>query len=151
MNFRQAEEKDTQLIVNLLNDCRPYVLPHHDYLYWILSNYYQSSCFVCEKSDRLIGFVSGLPSVDQSSVFIWQICVHPDYRRQDVANTLLRMLHEASEKNGFHHLQLSITRENSTSLRMFKKFSAENSLTIEFLRQVNLSGTIENIYKISKL
>jgi L-2,4-diaminobutyric acid acetyltransferase len=151
MNYRKAEEKDIQPIVRLLNDCRPYVLAHHDYLYWILCNYYQSSCFVCEAQDRLIGFVSGLPSLDQMSVFIWQICVHPEYRRKGVACRLLQLLHEVSELNGFKHLQLSISKENSTSFRMFNRFADKNSLKMEFKKQVDISGTTESIYNICKL
>lgn len=151
MNFRQAEEKDIVPIVHLLNDCRPYVLAHHDYLYWILSNYFQSSCFVCEDSGKIIGFISGLPSVDQNAVFIWQICVSAEYRRKGIACALLYRLYEVSEQNGFDHIQLSITAENSASFDMFSRFANKNKLKMELVKQVGILKNTENIYKISKL
>jgi L-2,4-diaminobutyric acid acetyltransferase len=151
MNYRQAEEKDIPTIVHLLDDCRPYVLPHHDYLYWMLCDYFQSTCFVCEESDKFIGFISGVPSIDQSTVFIWQVCVHPESRKRGVALNLIKLLFDSSLKLGFNNLQLSITAENSISKKMFDRFSDMHSLKMEFLNQSTISGKTENIYKISRI
>lgn len=151
MKLRQANKKDIQSIVNLLNKCRPYVFPHDDYLYWILSNYCHSSCFICDDLDKTIGFVSGLPSLDQTTIFIWQICVHPEYRRKGVASLLLNRLFETSVLNGFNQLQLSITDKNVDSYTMFCRFAENNSLKLELLKQVEIGGIIENVYKIRKM
>jgi L-2,4-diaminobutyric acid acetyltransferase len=151
MQNRKAQETDIQSIVNLLNDCKPFVLPHHDYVYWILGNFYQSTTYVCVESERLIGFICGLPSIDQSTIFIWQVCVHPEFRRKGVALYLIKLLFDTSVKLGFNNLQLSITAENSFSKSMFKKFSDLNSLKMEFIKQSIVSDNIEYIYKISKI
>jgi L-2,4-diaminobutyric acid acetyltransferase len=149
MENRKVQEADIQSIVSLLNDCKPFVLAHHDYVYWMLGNFYQSTTYVCAESERLIGFVCGLPSIDQSTVFIWQVCVHPGFRRRGIALDLLKFLFDSSVKLGFNNLQLSITAENSISKRMFDKFSDMYSLKMEFVKQSMISGKTENIYKIS--
>ena len=151
MENRKVQETDIQSIVNLLNDCKPFVLPHHDYVYWILGNFYQSTTFVCVESERLIGFLCGLPSIDQSTIFVWQACVHPEFRRRGIALSLIKLLFDSSVKLGFNNLQLSITEENSVSKKMFDKFSAMNSFKMEFIRQSMISGKAENTYKISRI
>jgi len=95
--------------------------------------------------------VSGLPSVGQSTVFIWQVCVHPDYRREGIALELLKLLFGASVKFGFNNIQLSIATENINSHKMFEKFSDTYSLKMEYQKQTMISGIPENVYKISKI
>lgn len=151
MEFRKTEEADIQNIICLLNDCKPFVLAHHNYVYWILQRYYQSTTFVCTQTDDIIGFICGLPSVDQSTVFIWQICVHPDFRRKGIALKLIKLLFDTSVEFGFNNIQLSITTENSISKNIFKKFSNMNSLNMDLVGQSSISGKIEDIYIISEI
>jgi len=151
MENRKALESDIQSIINLLNDCKPYVHPHHEYVYWILGNFYQSTTFVCVESERLIGFICGLPSIDQSTIFVWQVCIHPDFRGRGIGLGLIKLLFESSEQFGFNNLQLSITANNSISKSMFKKFSENNSLEMRFVKQSMISGMAEDVYKIRKI
>lgn len=149
MEFRKAKETDIEKIVDLLNGCKPFVLAHHEYVYWILQKYYKSTTFVCTRSDKIIGFICGLPSPDQSTIFIWQICAHPDFRRKGIALELIKLVFDTSVEFGFNNLQLSITTENSISKNLFKKFTDMNSLNLDLIGQSTILEKIEDIYKIS--
>ncbi len=151
MEIRKALESDIQSIIILLNNCKPYVHPHHEYVYWILGNFYPRTTFVCVESERLVGFICGLPSIDKSTIFVWQVCVHPHFRGRGIALDLIKFLFDSSEQFGFNNIQLSITTENSISKSMFKKFSENNSLEMQFVKQSVISGTTEDVYKISKI
>ncbi len=148
MIIRNFNETDIQQAVNLLNDCRPYVFAHNEYLYWMLAEYYNSTSFVCYDSGSVIGFVSGLLSADKSTVFVWQLCIHPNYRRKGIANRLLKSVLDVVVANNIQSIQLSMAQENAASYKLFEGFSGENSLTMEHVRTVAISGAAEVVYQI---
>ncbi len=150
MIIRSFNEKDIQSVVELLQSCRPFVFPHDEYLYWVLTEYYPSTSFVCEDSGCIVGFVSGLQSVEQSTIFVWQICIHPAHRRKGLGSRLLKSLFDRIVEDNLDNMQLSITKENLSSYQLFENFAAEHSLTMELLKTVHVSGSSENVYRICR-
>jgi L-2,4-diaminobutyric acid acetyltransferase len=148
IKIRSITENDKEAIIKLIDCCRPYVLPHHEYLYWILGHYYKSSCLVCETDKELIGFISGLPSIDEKTIFIWQICVHPDYRKHKVGSKLLNKTYERLVELNFTSLQFSIDTENVPSYKLFENFAIENNLIIEVVSNEKICSSDEIAYKI---
>lgn len=51
-----------------------------------------------EVNNRIIGFISGMPSIDKGSLFIWQLCVHNDYRGRGIATLLLDSLFQKAKR-----------------------------------------------------
>ena len=65
-NFNMDHIQDVQ---KLLEDCTPYVLPHHPYAYWIMGEYFPSLCLIAQEHEDIAGFVCGLHSVERDTVF----------------------------------------------------------------------------------
>ena len=149
MKYRNIEKTDIPLVIKLIKKCAPQLVPHHEYTYWVLSRYFGSTCFVCEKDKEIIGFVSSMGSVDESGLFIWQICVDPNYRRKNIANNLLLKVFKSLSKLGLNNLQLSIEDYNSPSKNLFTHFAKTNNLTIKKIGEDELGGSTETIYQIS--
>ncbi|MDA3852565.1 MAG: GNAT family N-acetyltransferase [Spirochaetaceae bacterium] len=147
---REFCETDIQKVMKLLNKSKPYVLAHHEYIYWMLSSFHSETSYVYVESDSIIGFLGGMQSIQESSVFIWQICVDPEYRRKNIAMELLSELDKLLINKNIENIQLSITRGNSASLKLFKKFTLRKSLQLQFIKTVELSASTEDLYKISK-
>ena len=139
---------DQDKIKVLLDECKPFILRHHEYLYWILCSYYATTSFVCEDDDKIVGFVSGLASIETSSIFIWQICVHPGYRQKKIAHELLDSVYKRLKELNFTSMQFSIDRDNFPSYKFFKNFAKRKSLAIEKISDEPICNSNEVSYKI---
>ena len=142
------KENDQVKIIELIDCCRPYVLPHHEYLYWIIGHYYNSTCFVCKDGNEFVGFISGLPSLDQKSIFIWQICVHPDYRKLNLGYKMIAKVYERLAKFNFTSIQFSIDSENIPSYKLFENFAKKNNLQIKAIDSKKICSSNEIAYEI---
>ncbi|WP_240421857.1 GNAT family N-acetyltransferase [Paenibacillus periandrae] len=147
MNVRSIRKGDSTRILRLVEQCGPYVAPHNLYVYWMLEKYYASTCKIIENDSDIIGFVSGMPSVDNHSLFIWQICIHNEYRNQGIATLLLdSSLHSAREL-GYVFMELSISKGNIASQMFFDKYAQTKQIaSVEKLEQ-DIGNTTEIIYK----
>ncbi len=148
MEVRDLREGDASQILNLVEVCGPYVAPYNVYAYWILENYYHSTCKVVEENNRIIGFVSGMPSIDKGSIFIWQICVRKDYRGKGVATLLLDSLFHTAKENKFEKVELSISESNYASQNLFKGYSQKNNLSIVEKNKCTFGNVIEIVYEV---
>lgn len=70
MNVRSIGKGDSSIILRLVERNGPFVAPHKPYVYWMLENYYVSTCKVIEVDNNIKGFVSGMPSVDMTDLKI---------------------------------------------------------------------------------
>ena len=148
--IRSIVKEDHAAIIELIKNCSPYVESHHEYLYWILENYYKSTCFVCKNEENIIGYISGLPSFDENAIFIWQICVHQNYRKNKIGNMLLNHITERLSDYKLNSLQFTIDKDNIPSYRLFENFAIENGLHIEAVSDEKVCGSNEIAYKIHK-
>ena len=130
MNYIQNVQK-------LLEDCTPYVLPHHPYSYWIMSEYFPSLCFIVLENKEVAGFVCALHSVEKDSVFIWQLAVKSSYRKKGIAAMLCDEVMKYASKNNVGSLQTTINDTNTASIAFFSKFSTKHGKIFE---KVILSG-----------
>ncbi|MFD0677200.1 MULTISPECIES: GNAT family N-acetyltransferase [unclassified Paenibacillus] len=147
MNVRSISKGDSTRILGLVEQCGPYVAPHNLYVYWMLEQYYASTCKIIEKDNDIIGFVSGMPSVDNNSLFIWQICIHHKYRNQGIATLLLdSSLHSAREM-GYKFMELSISKDNIASQMFFDKYAQTKQIASVEKFEQNIGNTAEIILK----
>ncbi len=150
IKIRKITEDDQEKIIQLLDSCRPYVLPHHEYLYWMLGHYYKSTCLVCETDKQLVGFISGLPSIDEKTIFIWQVCVHPDYRKYKLGYKMLDEIYKKIIELKFTSLQFTIDTENIPSYKLFDSFAIKNNLSIASVSKEKVCSSNEIVYKINR-
>ncbi|WP_040948959.1 GNAT family N-acetyltransferase [Gorillibacterium massiliense] len=147
MDVRNINKGESSRVLRLVEQCGPYVAPHNLYVYWMLENYYTSTCKVMEHDSELIGFISGMPSVDNKSLFIWQICVHKEYRNQGIAFLLLDSILQSAREIGYRFMELSISENNNASQSFFEKYARTNQLKTVEKRKEHIGSTIEVIIK----
>lgn len=147
MKVRSLREGDASQVLNLIEQCRPYVAPYNVYTYWILENDYSSACYIAEENDKIIGFISGIPSIDKQSIFIWQLCFHIDYRGRGIASSLLNSLINKVKELKFEKIELSISESNSTSQNLFKSYLHKNNLELAEKKISVFGNIIETVYE----
>ncbi len=152
MDVRNISQGDSSRVLSLVEQCGPYVAPHNLYVYWMLENYYASTCKVIEHDSELIGFISGMPSVDNNSLFIWQICIHKEYRNQGIASLLMDSILQSAREIGYRFMELSFSESNNAGQSFFEKYAQTNQLKTVEKRKEHIGNIIEEIikYEISK-
>ncbi len=147
MEVRNIQEGDSAAVLKLIEKCRPYVAPYNVYAYWILENYYSSTCIVAEENNNIIGFVSGMPSLDKGSIFIWQICVHSDYRGKGISVLLLDTLIKKAKELEFKKIELSISDSNDISQSLFKSYANRNNFDLIEKNKCTFGNVAEIVYE----
>lgn len=85
MYYRFFKYEDTDSIKEIINDCNRYLAFYGKYTYWMLANMYEGYSYVAEDHDGVCGFITALPIPDKNSVFIWQLGVKSNHRKQGIA------------------------------------------------------------------
>ncbi|HEX9061963.1 MAG TPA: GNAT family N-acetyltransferase [Clostridia bacterium] len=147
MRIRNLREGDASQVLNLIEQCGPYVAPYNVYAYWILENYYSSTCYIAEENNRIIGFISGMPSNDKQSIFIWQLCVHSEFRGRRIAVSLLDSLISKAKELKFEKIELSISESNSDSQNLFKSYLHKNDMELLEKKRCSFGNVIETVYE----
>ncbi|SFL55199.1 L-2,4-diaminobutyric acid acetyltransferase [Paenibacillus sp. 1_12] len=147
MDIRSICKGDASRILRFVEQCGPYVVAHNLYVYWMLENYYASTCKVVEIDNEIIGFVSGMPSADKLSLFIWQICIHQDYRNQGIATLLLDSSIFSAREKGYQFMDLTISKGNMASQMFFEKYVQTKQISIVEKLEQNIGDSTEIIFK----
>lgn len=134
MDIRSITQGDIGTIQALADRCRPYIVPHVDYNYWMLANYSADYTLLAFDGERAVGYVSGFPiGCDSSSIFVIQICCDPDYRRQGVCSALLEELYERHNVKGRFAVECTINPKNAASCRTFDKLARSHGGTSRWI------------------
>lgn len=91
------------------------------YAYLLACRHHAGTSLVAERAGRLVGFVLAYrPPRQPDTVFVWQIAVAREARRQGLGGRLLRTLVERQVPTGVSHLETTITPSNEPSWRLFR-------------------------------
>lgn len=148
MEVMSLKKEHIQAVMELLDEGKPYVLAHHNYVYWIMEEYFPSSNFVVSTENKVIGFICALPSLDKQSYFIWQIVVDEEYRGKKVATLLVDRIIQEAKLRGYHTLELTINGENQASYNLFKRIAEEQGSEIKHIGEYTYKGISEFVYSI---
>ena len=74
---------------------------------------------VAAEDDRVIGYVGSQSSIDEADVM--NVAVHPDFRRQGIAEKLIDRLVEALKERGIHALLLEVRVSNAPAIALYEK------------------------------
>jgi L-2,4-diaminobutyric acid acetyltransferase len=87
------------------------------YCYLILCRDFAKTCAVAEANGKILGFVTAyLPPDRKDTLFIWQISVNSEYRRQGIATNLIQELLQRSDICcSANYLEASIGARNQAS------------------------------------
>lgn len=133
-----------------------------EYAYLLHGLHHADCCIMAEKNGKAAGFISGywIPQAADGNVtplgerlFIWQMAVHPDYRGQGLAFTMLRALLKRPANQQVRFLETTITPSNTASVRSFEKLAEQLGTQMvasqEFSTSLfSSSHEAETLYKI---
>lgn len=148
MDVRNLRKENIPAVMELLSNGKPYVLPHHDYVYWIMEEYFASSNYVVLEDNKIIGFICALPSIDKQSYFIWQIVVDAEFRGKKVATLLVNRIIEEVKRKKFHQIDLSINKDNKASYHLFDRIAAEHNSKLQNIGEYTYKDSIDIVYSI---
>lgn len=74
---------------------------------------------VAQDGEQVVGYVGSQSSVDESDIM--NIAVHPDWRRQGIAEKLIDHLVQELKKRGSHALMLEVRVSNDPAIALYKK------------------------------
>ncbi len=148
MEIMSLKKDNIAEVEKLLSNGGPYVLPHHDYVYWIMEGYFSSSNYVALEENKVIGYICALPSIDRKCYFIWQVVVDADYRGKKVATILINHIIEESKLKGYNRLELTISSDNQASYKLFECIANEHGSSLKKIGEYNTKGWNEIRYSI---
>ena len=74
---------------------------------------------VALKDERVVGYVGSQSVLGESDMM--NVAVHPDYRRQGIAEKLVNELAAALKKRGNHCLSLEVRASNEPAQKLYEK------------------------------
>ena len=74
---------------------------------------------VAAEDDRVIGYIGSQTSIDETDVM--NVAVHPDSRRQGVAEELIKTLVAKLKEKGSHALMLEVRASNAPAISLYEK------------------------------
>jgi L-2,4-diaminobutyric acid acetyltransferase len=149
MEIRKLEVSDITMVQELLSKFKPYVLPYSNYVYWILNNYFSSTCFVAEEENKIIGFISALPSVDKEYLFIWQVAVDTDYHHLGIGSKLLDAVIAEAKNKSYKSIEFSIDSKNIASQNMFSSKAEKLDSHMDIISTYTTKEYNEIVYSIN--
>ena len=69
--------------------------------------------------DTVAGYIGSQSSIDESDIM--NVAVHPDYRRQGIAEALINKLVEDLKNRGSHALMLEVRASNDPAITLYHK------------------------------
>ncbi|SHJ01432.1 GNAT family N-acetyltransferase [Lutispora thermophila] len=155
MRIRSMESKDIAAVRELIDYCKPLDL-HTPFTYWILSEYFNNTCFVLEDEDEIVGYTGGMKSSSMDRTFyLWQIGLMPDYRGKGYFNMLMDQIINEVKAIGCKFLEFSVLSDNYQSINAFSNYAKKKGLPIEkrgslsFYDKLTDEECKEDIYRIS--
>lgn len=91
-----------------------------DYAYLLMCTHFATTCAIAHKGDESAAFVTGyIPPNKPETLFIWQICVRPAYRRLGLGLLLIESLLQRTDCKNVRYVAASINPSNHASQKMF--------------------------------
>ena len=94
------------------------------YCYFILSNFFSSTCAVAELEDEIVGFVTGFIAPDQpETYFVWQVRVVEKMRGRGLARSLIEFVLNNLDHKQIQFVEATISPNNSASKNLFSSLA----------------------------
>lgn len=111
------------------------------YAYLLLCKHFAATCVVARRHGRLAGFISGyLKPGSEDTLFVWQVAVAPEARRQGLGGAMLRHLLQRHQLRQVGFLEATVGPENLASRALFTGFAEELGtrceVSVEFAREL---------------
>ncbi|MEQ9407633.1 MAG: diaminobutyrate acetyltransferase [Fuerstiella sp.] len=125
LKIRPATIQDAAAIWELVREIGVLDL-NSAYLYLLLCRDFADTCLVAEGSHGLAGFVTAYHPPDRTDVlFIWQVGISQDARRQGLAGRLLQQLIAGRPTATVRYIEATVSPSNLASRRLFDSLAAQ--------------------------
>ena len=74
---------------------------------------------VAMQDDMVVGYIGSQSTIDETDVM--NVAVHPDWRRQGIAEQLIENLIEELKERGSHALMLEVRASNAPAISLYEK------------------------------
>ena len=74
---------------------------------------------VAVQDDMVVGYIGSQSTIDETDVR--NVAVHPDWRRQGIAEQLIKNLIEELKERGSHALMLEVRASNAPAIALYEK------------------------------
>lgn len=131
--IRKPSIEDGTKIWDLVQECQP-LEPNTSYAYVLFCHHFADTCVVAECEGEIIGFVMAYrPPPSPTSVFVWQIAVHPKMRGRGVAIDLLNELTVRDDCKDVEVIEATVSPSNEGSQALFRAFARKNDTQCDVL------------------
>ncbi|MFD6391175.1 GNAT family N-acetyltransferase [Nocardia sp. NPDC060259] len=128
MNITPLRIEHIQEVRQLMERGEPYISARTLSDYWLYATLFSTTCPVAVTTDRSIaGTVIAFRSQDDpNEIYIQDVMIHPDHRRQGTAKRLLHSVRHQAEQWGCRRLYLTSEPENLAAQKTWATLGFEN-------------------------
>jgi len=148
---------DGQGVENLVKSCHP-LEENSGYAYLLLCKHFHTTCVVAKSQDQIVGFVSAYVKPEQGdTLFVWQIAVHRDWRKQGLGLKMLQHLLRRPGLRAIRFLEATVTKSNIASKKLFtsiaEAYGTKCKTGVEFSRELfdGVAHEDEYLYRIGPI
>jgi len=126
MLVRQPDARDGFAVHRLISRCEP-LDPNSLYCNLLQCSHFTDTCAIAfGDAEAPVGFVSAyIPPGRGDTLFVWQVAVAPEARRQGLARRMIREILFRPICRQVAFLEASITKSNRSSWRLFLSLAEE--------------------------
>lgn len=142
IQIRSPRHDDIPGIVDLVQNCRPFLSVHPSYLYWMDIQYFANTCAIAELGGNVVGWCSMI-RVSSARYFLHQLGVVSWARRRGIAASLLTYLLQKLKQHhdGDFEIEFTSDRRNEAVLE-FNRAIAE-CMEMRLVRKPHRVSVIE--------
>ncbi|WP_343070100.1 diaminobutyrate acetyltransferase [Aminobacter carboxidus] len=117
-------------------------------------SHFASTCAIAESDNQIVGWMSGyIPPHQQSTLFVWQICVSAVGQRQGLAKKLIADVLARQASSQIKHIECTITECNAASWALFRsiahKLDAPIAQRIHFSRDAHFDHLHDSEFAVT--
>lgn len=129
--FRHPHLADGKALFACVRACPPLEV-NSEYAYLLFATHFRTTSALVEDRSGVLGFVAGyrLPQ-DPSTLFVWQIAVHPRARGLGLAKKLLGHLVARPAFEAVRFLEATVSPSNEASQHLFRGFAKARAAPCE--------------------
>tara|TARA_B100001564_G_C20605743_1_gene655072 strand:+ start:312 stop:809 length:498 start_codon:yes stop_codon:yes gene_type:complete len=95
-----------------------------EYSYLLLSHHFDTTCCVVKDNGNVIAYVSAyLPPKIPSTLFVWQMIVHANYRGKKLAHNMIIDILKRAVCNNIDRIHTTVAASNHASRSVFKQIA----------------------------
>jgi L-2,4-diaminobutyric acid acetyltransferase len=135
---RKPTPQDGPAVSELVASCPP-LDENSRYCNLLQCTDFADTCALADTGEKPVGWVSGYrPPNEPSTLFIWQVAVHPDARGLGLGKTLILDILQRDACAEVEALRTTVTPDNHASRGMFR--SLANALDADLMEQVHFDS-----------